>query len=172
MVGKWHLGDFSADPRHHPRRHGFDSFAGVPHSNGEFPYSYWENETKVDDDLDLRQQGVTATFTRKAIEFIDANRSRPFFLYVAQKNVHPLLPSPAFAGKSAGSLWRLRRTRRERQRDREARHARLRDDTDLLHERQRSVVRQGAGALRGRDKRSGRAARPHDRAVAGRIGWA
>jgi arylsulfatase A-like enzyme len=106
MVGKWHLGDFSADPRHHPRRHGFDSFAGVPHSNGEFPYSYWENETRVDDDLGLRQQGVTATFTRKAIEFIDANRSRPFFLYVAQKNVHiPLLPSPAFAGKSAGGLY-------------------------------------------------------------------
>ena len=40
----------------------------------------------------------TGSFTRKAIEFIDANRSRPFLLYVAQKNVHiPLLPSPEFA---------------------------------------------------------------------------
>jgi len=106
MVGKWHLGDFRAAPRYHPRRHGFDSFAGVPHSNGEFPYSYWENETMLDDDLGLRQQGVTATFTRKAIEFIDANQDRPFFLYLAHKNVHiPLLPSPEFAGKSAGGLY-------------------------------------------------------------------
>jgi arylsulfatase A-like enzyme len=106
MVGKWHLGDFRADPRYHPQRHGFDFFAGFPHSNGEFPYSYWKNETMVDDDLGLRQQGVTALLTREAIGFIDTNQHRPFFLYFAHKNVHiPLLPAPEFAGKSAGGVY-------------------------------------------------------------------
>jgi len=106
LVGKWHLGDFRATPGYHPRRHGFDFFAGFPHSNGEFPYSYWKNGTMVDENLGLRQADVTATLTREAIGFIDANQAKPFFLYVAQKNVHiPLIPSPAFAGKSAAGPY-------------------------------------------------------------------
>jgi arylsulfatase A-like enzyme len=106
MVGKWHLGNFRDDPRHHPLRHGFDFFAGFPHSNGEFPYSYWKGETMVDSDLGLAQEDVTATLTREAIGFIDAHRSEPFFLYVAQKNVHlPLVPSKRFAGKSAAGPY-------------------------------------------------------------------
>jgi uncharacterized sulfatase len=101
MVGKWHLGDFSADPRHHPNRHGFDFFAGFPHANDEFPLAYWKNDRELDPNIGLRQGGVTATLTREAIEFIEAHRAEPFFLYVAHKNVHkPLIPSPAFAGKS------------------------------------------------------------------------
>jgi arylsulfatase A-like enzyme len=101
MVGKWHLGDFSADPRHHPRRHGFDFFAGFPHSNDLFPYSYWKDDALVEADLGSRQTDITATLTREAIGFIEANRSQPFLLYYAHKNVHtPLFPSPAFAGRS------------------------------------------------------------------------
>jgi uncharacterized sulfatase len=101
MVGKWHLGDFDGEPAYHPRRHGFDFFAGFPHSNDEFPYSYWKNETRVDANLGLRQGELTALLTREAIDFIDAHRTRPFFLYFAHKNVHtPLIPAPEFAGKS------------------------------------------------------------------------
>jgi len=101
MVGKWHLGDFNAVPRHHPRQHGFDFFAGVPYSNDMFPYSYWKNDTIVEEDLGLRQAGLTDELTREAIEFIETNRSRPFFLYFSHKNVHtPLFPSPAFEGRS------------------------------------------------------------------------
>jgi len=106
MVGKWHLGDFSADPRHNPRRHGFDFFAGLPHANDEFPLPYWKNDTEVDPNVGLRQGGVTATLTREAIDFIDANQTRPFFLYFAHKNVHkPLIPSPEFAGRSVAGAY-------------------------------------------------------------------
>ena len=106
IVGKWHLGNFRADPRHHPLRHGFDFFAGFPHSNGEFPYSYWEGETMVDENLGLRQGEVTATLTREAVKFIDAHRGSPFFLYVAEKNVHiPLVPAAEFAGRSAAGPY-------------------------------------------------------------------
>ena len=106
MVGKWHLGNFRENLAYHPMRHGFDFFAGFPHSNGEHPYSYWEGETMVEGELGLRQADVTATLIRKAIGFIDAHRAQPFFLYVAHKNVHiPLVPSPQFAGRSAAGPY-------------------------------------------------------------------
>ena len=101
LVGKWHLGDFTFDPQYFPTRHGFDFFAGFPGSNDEFPYCYWKNEMRIEENLGLRQGGVTAMLTDEAVRFIDANREKPFFLYFAEKNVHtPLVPSPQFAGQS------------------------------------------------------------------------
>jgi uncharacterized sulfatase len=106
MVGKWHLGDFDGEPRHHPRRHGFDFFAGFPHSNDEFPYSYWRDDERVDPDLGLAQENVTAELTREAIGFIDRHREGPFFLYFAHKNVHtPLVPAKDFAGRSSAGPY-------------------------------------------------------------------
>jgi arylsulfatase A-like enzyme len=106
MVGKWHLGDFDGDPRHHPRRHGFDFFAGFTHSNDEFPYSYWRDEVRVEPNLGLAQENVTAELTREAIGFIDRHRDGPFFLYFAHKNVHtPLVPGPGFAEHSAAGPY-------------------------------------------------------------------
>ena len=106
MVGKWHLGDFNSWPQYHPRRHGFDFFAGVPHSNDNFPYTYWKNDAVIDQNLGLAQGQLTAELTREAVGFIDANKDKPFFLYFAHKNVHtPLVPSPEFAGKSAAGPY-------------------------------------------------------------------
>ncbi len=36
-LGKWHLGNYANDPAHHPRRHGFDYYFGLPHSNDMNP---------------------------------------------------------------------------------------------------------------------------------------
>jgi len=106
MIGKWHLGDFNSRPQYHPQRHGFDFFAGVPHSNDNFPYTYWKNNTVVTPDLGLNQEDLTAELTKEAVGFIDSNRDHPFFLYFAHKNVHtPLFPSGRFAGKSAGGPY-------------------------------------------------------------------
>ena len=102
MVGKWHLGDFSHDRRFLPTRHGFDVYEGIPHSNDEFPVAYWRNEEEVTPNVGLDQEHLTADFTEAAIQFIDANRDRPFFLYVAHKDVHvPFFPSKDFKGRSA-----------------------------------------------------------------------
>jgi len=35
LAGKWHLGDA---PQHHPERHGFDSFFGIPYSHDMWPF--------------------------------------------------------------------------------------------------------------------------------------
>jgi arylsulfatase A-like enzyme len=31
IFGKWHLGDFEANPAFHPSKHGFDAFVGIPY---------------------------------------------------------------------------------------------------------------------------------------------
>lgn len=101
MVGKWHLGDFSHDPKYLPLRHGFDFYEGIPHSNDEFPVAYWRNDKQITANVGLDQEHLTADFTKAAIEFIDLNKGRPFFLYVAEKDVHlPFFPSKDFKGKS------------------------------------------------------------------------
>ena len=106
MVGKWHLGDFHVDPAFHPLRNGFDFFVGFQGSNDEFPYRLWRNDRIVNENLGLRQGEVTKTLTRAAIEFFDANREKPFFLYLAHKNVHtPLIPSDEFRGHSAAGPY-------------------------------------------------------------------
>jgi arylsulfatase A len=102
MVGKWHLGDFSYDRKFLPTRHGFDFFEGIPHSNDEFPVAYFRNEERLTPNVGLEQEQLTADFTKAAIQFIDANKDRPFFLYVAEKDVHiPFFPSKNFKGRSA-----------------------------------------------------------------------
>src|SRR6185369_5432652 len=36
-IGKWHLGNWASNPAYHPRRHGFDFYFGLPHSNDMNP---------------------------------------------------------------------------------------------------------------------------------------
>ena len=104
--GKWHLGDFSHDPRFLPNRHGFDFFEGIPHSNDEFPVASWRDDRELTPNIGLAQESMTADFTRAAVDFIDRNRSQPFFLYVGHKDVHvPLFASERFRGRSAAGAY-------------------------------------------------------------------
>ncbi len=106
MIGKWHLGDFSHDRRYLPTRHGFDFYVGIPHSNDEFPVAYFRNEEEISPNIGLEQEQLTRDFTEAAIEFIEENAARPFFLYFAHKDVHlPFFPSDGFRGKSAAGLY-------------------------------------------------------------------
>jgi len=46
-------------------------------------------------------ENMADTITRKAINFIERNKDKPFFLYFATHDIHvPRLPHPRFAGKS------------------------------------------------------------------------
>ncbi|MFM7752271.1 MAG: sulfatase [Opitutaceae bacterium] len=52
------------------------------------------------------QRELTARYTAAALDFISANRDRPFFLYLAHSMPHaPLHVSDRFAGKSARGLY-------------------------------------------------------------------
>jgi len=106
MVGKWHLGDFSQASAFNPRRHGFDAFFGVPHSNDMRPLPLYRDETALEADMGLNQARLTSLYTREAIGFIEAAGQTPFFLYLAHTFPHqPLFASAEFAGRSAAGKY-------------------------------------------------------------------
>ena len=52
------------------------------------------------------QNTITKRYTEKAVEFIGANKDKPFFLYLAHSLPHiPLFCDEKFRGKSLGSLF-------------------------------------------------------------------
>ncbi len=106
-IGKWHLGDFTVDMKHHPRNHGFDFFTGFNASNDDWPVSFWKNEKEQVKDIGIDQGAYTGIFTREAISFIEGKaegggkKDDPFFLYLAHKDPHqPCIPSKKFEGSS------------------------------------------------------------------------
>lgn len=104
--GKWHLGDFTALPEYHPHNHGFDRFVGFNMSNDDWPVAFWRDNEEVVKDIGLDQQQYTRLFTEEAVGFIEQNKDKPFFLYLAHKDPHqPFFPSEAFAGKSEGGPY-------------------------------------------------------------------
>ena len=88
LIGKWHLG-FS--PRFSPGAHGFDYFFGFKsgfidyyhHTDGFGLPDLFENDRPVTLD-----GYVTDEITRRSVDFITANRGRPFFLEVAYNAAH------------------------------------------------------------------------------------
>ena len=95
-IGKWHLGSL---PKYLPTNRGFDTFYGVPYSNDMRPLPLMYNldvlESDTNNDL------LTQKYTAAAVKFIQANKDRQFFLYLAHNVPHqPLGASPAFKGKS------------------------------------------------------------------------
>ena len=111
MAGKWHLGDRESFL---PTNHGFDEYLGVPYSNDMWPYhpeakpgSYpplplYENTAINKDGLNGDDQSLlTSQYTDRAIRFIERNKGRPFFFYLAPNMPHvPLFASERFKGRS------------------------------------------------------------------------
>jgi arylsulfatase A len=86
-VGKWHLGN---EP-YWPRAHGFDHNIGGNH-RGQPPsyfFPYERNDIKLpglaEGDAD---EYLTDRLTDESIRFIQANKDRPFFLYLPHYTVH------------------------------------------------------------------------------------
>ena len=123
-VGKWHLG---WQPEYLPMRQGFDSYFGIPYSNDmdavgtDLPAAerrqrmfngkieYWNvplmrNEQVIERPAD--QTTITQRYTDEAIKFVTANKSKPFFLYLAHSMPHmPLFRSKAFENKSQRGIY-------------------------------------------------------------------
>jgi arylsulfatase A-like enzyme/dienelactone hydrolase len=124
MVGKWHLGVWSIDPAGHPRRHGFDSFLGLPHSNDMDPTplapggapgcadqdpGWWNAPLFRDEELKAQpvdQTQLTRLYTEEARRFIRSHKRSPFLLYVAHTFPHvPLFASGKYRGTSRRGLY-------------------------------------------------------------------
>jgi uncharacterized sulfatase len=102
MVGKWHLGDTKPSL---PNDLGFDRFFGVLYSNDMSPLALWRDREIVEEHP-VDQGSLTRKYTEQAVAFVEEERERPFFLYVAHSFPHvPLHASPEQAGKSASGLY-------------------------------------------------------------------
>ena len=111
MIGKWHLGH---RPEYLPTQRGFDEYYGLPYSNDMWPK---HPTSKLFPDLPLiegektialnpDQSKLTTDYTDRAIQFIQKNKDRPFFLYLAHNMPHvPLFVSERFKGKSEQGLY-------------------------------------------------------------------
>lgn len=111
-VGKWHLG---RPAQYLPTHHGFDEYFGLPYSNdmwpnnpaaaGDYPpLPLIEGDQVVEEQPDQSQ--LTQRYTTRAVQFIERNRARPFFLYLAHSMPHvPLFASARFRGHSRAGLY-------------------------------------------------------------------
>lgn len=88
IMGKWHLGYAKA---FNPLHHGFDEFRGYVSGNVDFHshvdgagFKDWWHDLEPTDEPGY----TTHLITRHALRFIEANRARPFCLYVAHEAVH------------------------------------------------------------------------------------
>lgn len=115
-IGKWHLGHY---PETLPRALGFGSYFGIPYSNDmnhpnnkgkTSPASddgwknqaksvkLWqtplvENETIIE--LPVDQRTITRRYTDRALDFMDQNKGKPFFIYLPHSMPHIPLFVPA-----------------------------------------------------------------------------
>jgi arylsulfatase A len=118
-IGKWHLGHL---PQYLPTQNGFDSYFGLPYSNdmdrvaGEGRQAffhprveYWNVPLMRDEQIIERpadQNTLTKRYTEEAVRFIEQNKDRPFFLYLAHTMVHvPLFVSDDFRNTSPRGLF-------------------------------------------------------------------
>ncbi|WP_140937049.1 arylsulfatase [Sphingobacterium lumbrici] len=85
MVGKWGLGLAGTDGA--PEKKGWDFFSGfLHHVEGHFQRkdSVWTYLNGSSTKVPLEKEGyVNEWFARQALNFMDANRDNPFFLYVS-----------------------------------------------------------------------------------------
>jgi arylsulfatase len=126
IFGKWHLGD---SPQFLPLHHGFDEYFGLPYSNDMWPWRPGDLFLPPDDRRRRRdeypeltmfegdkiaipqithddQNQLTTWYTEHAVNFIERNKDRPFFLYLAHNMPHvPLHVSDKFRGKTKRGLY-------------------------------------------------------------------
>ena len=76
--GKWHLG---RDQRHHPSRFGFDE--AYEYAGGGYYHSRFRPPLEAKPNKRLSE-----TLTDMAVKFIEKNKEKPFFVFVAHYDVH------------------------------------------------------------------------------------
>ena len=111
IYGKWHLGHL---PPFLPTRHGFDDYLGLPYSNDMWPshpermqfppLPLYSGDAVLTVNPDQAQ--LTGEYGRRAVAFIERNRERPFFVYLAHTMPHvPIFASDRFRGRSRQGLY-------------------------------------------------------------------
>ena len=102
MVGKWHLGDRSPSL---PLDRGFDSYLGALYSNDMTPFAL-HRDGEVAYEAPFDQTRMKQVYEDAAVEFLDRDHDRPFFLYFAHNFPHiPLFRPAEDVGRSDAGLY-------------------------------------------------------------------
>jgi len=122
-IGKWHLGHHE---QYLPTQNGFDYYFGIPYSNDmdRITDKDYKNYMKEADSIKsayfnvplmrnneiierpAEQRTITKRYSEEAIQFIQAHKSEPFFVYLAHNLPHiPLFTSEDFQGKTSRGLY-------------------------------------------------------------------
>jgi arylsulfatase A-like enzyme len=108
IIGKWHLGHL---PQFLPTRHGFDYYYGIPYSHdmgapvdGRRDCPLMRGEEIIE--RPAIAETLTERYTGETIEYIRANKNKPFFIYLPHNMPHkPWTVSERFKGKSKGGVY-------------------------------------------------------------------
>jgi len=102
LIGKWHLGGKGFEPQ----KFGFDlNIAGDETGTARSYFSPFENKQGKMPGLDKAEAGeyLTDRLTTEAEKFIDANKDKPFFLYLPHYAVHtPMAAKQEIVDKYSG----------------------------------------------------------------------
>jgi len=105
LIGKWHLGN---QPQFHPQKRGFEEFFGF--LGGAHDYFSDNGILRGREQVD-EPEYLTDALAREAEAFIEKNKARPFFLYLAFNAVHtPMQADEPRLKKFAGIEGKTRRT--------------------------------------------------------------
>ncbi len=90
MVGKWHLGD---NAPHRPQDRGFQEVVwhrcgGVGQASDYWGNDYFDDTYERNGKFEKFEGYCTDVWFREGIRFIEQNRSKPFFLYIAPNAPH------------------------------------------------------------------------------------
>lgn len=88
VIGKWHLGN---RPPYHPMKRGFKEFTGFFGVNSYYKYRLDINGKQKNYDGEY----LTDVLTEYAIDFVNRNKEKPFFLHLAHYAPHRPLDAPA-----------------------------------------------------------------------------
>ena len=97
IVGKWHLGEWE---QFNPVNHGFDHFYGFMHYDDK-GLAIYRNKEMVEKVTGMTNGAYSPKLLAAGIEFVTANKDKPFFLYYASPLPHTKWnPNERFRGTS------------------------------------------------------------------------
>jgi arylsulfatase A-like enzyme len=103
-IGKWDVSNRRDIKGRVPNDQGFDYYWGTLGANDGGAVMLYDNRQPVEVDRDMAS--LTKRYTDKGIEFLKANKDKPFLLYLAHTMAHSVIDATAkFKGKSKGGLY-------------------------------------------------------------------
>ncbi|MCK4293193.1 MAG: sulfatase-like hydrolase/transferase, partial [Planctomycetes bacterium] len=103
-IGKWDVSNRKDIKGRVPNDQGFDYYWGTLGANDGGAVKLYDNRQSIGVDRDMAS--LTKRYTDKGIEFLKANKDKPFLLYLAHTMAHSVIDAtPRFKGKSKGGLY-------------------------------------------------------------------